>query len=130
MGAGREQCAETHDSPGHRLVGRGYISQGRSHDAGEEGAEGKTGKAILNHKRGWQAVGRHCSVPALAAFGDQPRQRQASDRGPGELQLWLEPRQHWREREAEEGLARPQGGRAGSLSEQGPRPSQFKTVNG
>jgi hypothetical protein len=49
---------------------------GRTPAAGEEelwrwrgGSRPKTGKAILNHKRGWQAMGRHCSVPCRRALG-------------------------------------------------------------
>lgn len=62
----------------------------------------QTGKAILNHKRGWQAMGKvlQCAMQGsireitLTAFGDQPRQGQTSYGSPGELPLWLEHRQH------------------------------------
>lgn len=44
----------------------------------------------------------------LTAFGDQPRQGQTSYGSPGELPLWLEHRQHWKN------TGRPGGGRVGS----------------
>lgn len=55
---------------GPGLLGQDYVSRrGGAVVLERREQRARLGRPILNHKRGWQTVGRHCRVPSRGALG-------------------------------------------------------------